>query len=107
MRKKAIQVALLMACATPAVGDSQEDFKDAGMQLGFAALCRATYGDHELFEEAFSYFRKTARDTNQDISDEELNEAKLELYEMEAESGENPILRSICEKLRNELLPND
>lgn len=91
--------------AHSALADTQDDFDAAGVQLAIAAGCRASYGENELFEVAFANFEKIARKSSQDITDEELADAKQKLYETEAETGDNFFLRGFCEKLKEELLP--
>jgi len=87
------------------MADLQEEFQAAGVQLAIAANCRATYGENELFEVAFARFEELAREADQGISDKEMEEAKLNLYEMEAETGDNPFMRGFCNMLKEELLP--
>jgi hypothetical protein len=98
-------VLILMVISQPVVADPEDEFLAAEMQLGIAANCRASYGDHELFEVAFAQFEDVALRTGQDITDKELDEAKQKLYEMEAETEENLFLRGFCKDLREELLP--
>lgn len=95
----------LMVVSQPVVADPDEEFLAAGMQLGIAANCRASYGDHELFEVAFARFEDIALRTGQDVTDKELDEAKQKFYEMEAETEENIFMRGFCKNLREELLP--
>lgn len=71
--------------AHTALADTQDDFNAAGVQLAIAANCRASYEEDELFEVAFANFENLARKSSQDITDEELADAKQKLYEMEAE----------------------
>lgn len=95
----------LMVVSQPVVADPDEEFLAAGMQLGIAANCRASYGDHKLFEVAFARFENIALRTSQDITDKELDEAKQKFYEMEAETEDNIFMRGFCKNLREELLP--
>lgn len=95
---------LLIGTAPPAVADIQEDFEAAGVQLAIAANCRASYGENELFEVAFARFEELARDADQGISDAEMDEAKQNLYELEAETGDNLFMRGFCENLKEKLL---
>jgi hypothetical protein len=102
---RVVSVFFLMVVSQPVVADPDEEFLAAGMQLGIAANCRASYGDHELFEVAFARFEDIALRTGQDITDKELDEAKQKFYEMEAETEENIFMRGFCKNLREELLP--
>jgi len=88
-----------------ALAGEQKNFEVAGMQLAIAANCRASYGEDDLFEIAFTNFENLARGSGHNITDEELAKAKQKLYETEAETGDNPFLRGFCKELKEKLLP--
>jgi len=105
MRRIIQYATVLMIGATSAASETQEDFEASAMQMALAANCRAAYGEHELFELAFSRFEKVAQQTGQDISEEEIKDTKQRLYEIEAEPEENVFMRGFCQNLKEQLLP--
>jgi len=105
MRGGIVLTLILIGNAPPAVADLQEDFQAAGVQLAIAANCRASYGENELFEIAFARFEELARESGQGISDAELDEARQNLHEVEAETDDNLFVRGFCENLKETLLP--
>jgi hypothetical protein len=96
---------IVICAASSAVADTQKTFETAAFQVALAANCRASYGDHELFEVVFENFAKAAQKAEVRMSDEEIIEAKQELYKVEAESGENPFMYGFCKELREKMLP--
>lgn len=89
----------------PASAATEEEYKTASMQLVIAASCRATYGEDELFEVAFSRFEQVARSTEAPLRNSEIKETKQKMYELDAMEGGNPFLKAFCEKLKEEFLP--
>lgn len=85
--------------------EQQDELVTAGFQLAIAAGCRANYSDYELFEVAFDRFASLAEKAAPPLSSEELLGVKKELYETEAEEGDNVFLRAFCEEIRQQLLP--
>lgn len=100
-----ISISLIVLGANAALSDPQKELEAAGMQIAIAANCRASYGEHELFEIAFAQFEYLARSSDHDISDEELAETKQTLYEIEADPEYNLFMHGFCNKLKEELMP--
>lgn len=90
-----------------ALAATQKEFETAAMGLALSANCRASYGDHELFEAAFSKFEKIVREFDGGPSNAEVVASKEKLYQVEAIAEENMFMRGFCEKLKKELLPTE
>lgn len=109
MRKPVLAIVLAVAAsqaaASQAAAEGNEEFKAAALQVAIAANCRATYGQHDLFEAAFSNFEAVAEETEAELSELELAEMKQELYDIEAEPEGNMFLEGFCKKLTAQLLP--
>lgn len=103
--RKPILAIILAVCASQAAAEMNEKFKAAAVQVAIAANCRATYGQHDLFEVAFANFEAVAERTEADLSELELAEMKQELYDFEAEPEGNILLEGFCKKLAAQLLP--
>lgn len=98
-------ISLIVVGTHAALADPQKELEAAGMQIAIAANCRASYGEHELFEIAFAQFEDLVRSSDHDISDEELAEMKQAMYETEADPEYNLFMHGFCNKLKEELMP--
>ncbi len=74
------------------------------MQLAISAMCRAQFGDNELFDIAFRNFEEEARRLDDPPSDEQIKQARHEMETAEA-TEPNPFAKGICAKLREHLIP--
>ena len=107
MTRHGITASFLMLLATTlTAAEHKENYEAAGIRLAIAANCRANYGDHELFEVAFSQFEIAAQTSPQDFTKSQMSELKNEFYQIEADEGDNPFLRGACQNLRDLLIVN-
>lgn len=101
MMRNSFMSALVVVTSLPSLAYSeQSNMETAAMQMALAANCRANYGDHDLFEVAFKRFQELAFEEKPDLSAKEIDDMRQTLYEIEAETGNNPFLKGFCDKLK-------
>lgn len=97
--------ALATLSLSPASAEEEPtELEAAGMQVALAASCRATYGENELFEVAFTRMEGIAHKSGVEVSRREMMKFKEELYDIEPGDEDNMFLRGFCTKLKEHLM---
>lgn len=92
-----------------ATGHSEQltEFQAAGFSVAVAASCNAIFGDTDLFEAAFSEYEEEAMRQIPPKSGAELTELRDLLLSAAAPEGDREVFATICDLLRDRLLPAD
>jgi hypothetical protein len=96
-------IAVLAICfAFPAFAEVPRQYEEAGVILSIASICRADYGDDDLFEAAFLRFTLAAEGV---IGAAQIAQVRRDLLDEAGIGKPNMFAEGFCDMIRDDLMP--
>lgn len=95
--------AFALVAFTPQTG-AADDYEAVAVQAAIASVCRAKYGEDDLFDVAFQRLVDAA-DRAGSATAADLAQARAEMMAIEDDGQENLFARGFCDLLRQQIMP--